>query len=154
MPEGIRLRQVEATKFTEVGYHGRDVDQIIRDLVENAIVHTRARMKREIASSLSHAVEEKLLDLLTGSDGEAGDQTRESFRTLLREVSAAPARVSTLLCFAWRMADCGRVLGAFRGVLLGGRASWTTAPWSTRGPRPACPPPSTSAATTLRRFAR
>mmetsp|Transcript_34225 Transcript_34225/g.87540 ORF Transcript_34225/g.87540 Transcript_34225/m.87540 type:complete len:543 (-) Transcript_34225:315-1943(-) len=77
--------KVEATKFTEVGYHGRDVDQIIRDLVENAIVHTRARMKREIASSLSHAVEEKLLDLLTGSDGEAGDQTRESFRTLLRE---------------------------------------------------------------------
>lgn len=81
----IGLCKVEATKFTEVGFHGRDVDQIIRDLVENAIIHTRSRMKRKLAKQVNRAVEEKLLDMLTG-DQNGNDTTRETFRNLLREV--------------------------------------------------------------------
>mmetsp|Transcript_33647 Transcript_33647/g.60182 ORF Transcript_33647/g.60182 Transcript_33647/m.60182 type:complete len:544 (-) Transcript_33647:1839-3470(-) len=85
--------KVEATKFTEVGFHGRDVDQIIRDLVENAIVHARARMKRKIAKKVEAAVEEKLLELLVGTEGEVGDKTKESFRDLLREGQLESRRV-------------------------------------------------------------
>uniref|UniRef100_A0A061RDJ5 ATP-dependent HslUV protease ATP-binding subunit HslU n=1 Tax=Tetraselmis sp. GSL018 TaxID=582737 RepID=A0A061RDJ5_9CHLO len=76
--------KVEATKFTEVGFHGRDVDQIVRDLVENAILHTKAKMKRKMAAKVSAAVEEKLLDLVIGTDG-ADDSTRSAFRSLLQQ---------------------------------------------------------------------
>jgi len=74
--------KVEATKFTEVGFHGRDVDQIIRDLVDNAIVHARARMKRKMAAQVNGAVEEKILDLLIGETND--DTTREQFKGCLR----------------------------------------------------------------------
>jgi len=62
--------QVEATKFTEVGFHGRDVDQIIRDLVDNAILLTRQRMRRRMKRQTDRAVEERILDAIcgTGSD--------------------------------------------------------------------------------------
>lgn len=59
---------MEATKFTEVGFHGRDVDQIIRDLVDAAIISTRAKMKRQMRQQISQAVEDKILDNLLGSD--------------------------------------------------------------------------------------
>ena len=44
----MALLQVEATKFTEVGFHGRDVDQIIRDLVDNALIMTKAKLQRKL----------------------------------------------------------------------------------------------------------
>ncbi len=74
--------QVEATKFTEVGFHGRDVDQIVRDLVDAAIIQTRARMRRRNRAAISLAVEERILDAVLGSDSKDGTRVRR----------AAPAR--------------------------------------------------------------
>lgn len=48
----LMLIQVEATKFTEVGFHGRDVDQIIRDLVDNSLLMTRQKLQRRLKVSL------------------------------------------------------------------------------------------------------
>jgi len=74
--------KVEATKFTEVGFHGRDVDQIIRDLVDNAIVLQRAKLRAKVSTQVEAIVEEKILDILTGE--EADTNTRETFRNLYR----------------------------------------------------------------------
>src|SRR5580698_5299305 len=74
--------KVEATKFTEVGYVGRDVDQIIRDLVEIAISMVRERRRAGVKAKADHAAEERLLDALVGPG--AGPATRESFRKRLR----------------------------------------------------------------------
>jgi len=74
--------KVEATKFTEVGFHGRDVDQIIRDLLENAVSLVKQRHRRAMKVQLRRTVEERLLDELTGLHSR--EATRESFRTLLR----------------------------------------------------------------------
>jgi len=74
--------KVEATKFTEVGFHGRDVDQIIRDLLENAVGLVRARVRRGVREEVRVAVEERILDDLTGCS--ENDRTRDSFRALLR----------------------------------------------------------------------
>ncbi len=74
--------KVEATKFTEVGYVGRDVDTIIRDLVEIAISMVRERRRAGIKAKANHAAEERLLDALVGPG--AGAATRESFRKKLR----------------------------------------------------------------------
>jgi len=74
--------KVEATKFTEVGYVGRDVEQIVRDLVEIAITMTRERLRREVKAKAELAAEERLLDALVGSN--ARDDTRIAFRRRLR----------------------------------------------------------------------
>lgn len=68
--------QVEATKFTEVGFHGRDVDQIIRDLVDNAILLVKAKLRRAQASAIAVAVEERILDAIVGSGPGSQQQTR------------------------------------------------------------------------------
>ncbi|WP_027132666.1 ATP-dependent protease ATPase subunit HslU [Geminicoccus roseus] len=75
--------KVEATKFTEVGYVGRDVESIIRDLVEIAIKETRERMRREVAAKAEAAAEDRVLDALVGP--QASKDTRESFRKRLRD---------------------------------------------------------------------
>lgn len=75
--------KVEATKFTEVGFHGRDVDQIIRDLVEASIVMTRDRIKEESREAVSETVEERILDALVGLHVDSAQ--RESFRDLLKQ---------------------------------------------------------------------
>ncbi len=75
--------KVEATKFTEVGYVGRDVEQIVRDLVEIAIAMTRERLRKEVAAKAELAAEERVLDALVG--GQAGAETRQKFRKMLRE---------------------------------------------------------------------
>ena len=62
----LRAPQVEATKFTEVGFHGRDVDQIIRDLVDSAITLTRSKLRRASTASIAAAVEDKIVDALCG----------------------------------------------------------------------------------------
>ena len=74
--------KVEATKFTEVGYVGRDVEQIIRDLVEVAIVQVRERKRKDVQARAQLAAEERVLDALVGAN--ASSATRESFRKKLR----------------------------------------------------------------------
>ena len=66
--------KVEATKFTEVGYVGRDVEQIVRDLVEVALVMTRERLRKEVASNAELAAEERVLDALVGPGAAAIDE--------------------------------------------------------------------------------
>jgi len=75
--------KVEATKFTEIGYVGRDVEQIVRDLVEIAIGMTRERLRKEVESKAELAAEERVLDALVGSSASA--DTRQKFRKKLRE---------------------------------------------------------------------
>lgn len=74
--------KVEATKFTEVGYVGRDVEQIIRDLVEAAIGIVRERRREEVRSRAEKAAEERVLDGLVGNT--ASQATRDSFRARLK----------------------------------------------------------------------
>ncbi len=74
--------KVEATKFTEVGYVGRDVDSIIRDLVDAAMIDTRARMRDDVKARAHKAAEERVIEALAGKD--AREQTRELFRGKLK----------------------------------------------------------------------
>ena len=74
--------KVEATKFTEVGYVGRDVEQIVRDLVEVAILQTRERRRKDVRAKAQLAAEERVLDALVGANASAA--TRDSFRRKLR----------------------------------------------------------------------
>ncbi|MEJ6708531.1 MAG: ATP-dependent protease ATPase subunit HslU [Amylibacter sp.] len=75
--------KVEATKFTEVGYVGRDVEQIVRDLVDSAIVMIREQKREDVKAKAHNAAEERVLDALTGPDSR--EQTREMFRKKLRD---------------------------------------------------------------------
>ena len=77
--------KVEATKFTEVGYVGRDVEQIVRDLVEIAITLTKERLRKEVAGKAELHAENRVLDALVGQN--AGPETRQKFRKMLREGS-------------------------------------------------------------------
>jgi ATP-dependent HslUV protease ATP-binding subunit HslU len=79
---GAPFIKVEATKFTEVGYVGRDVEQIVRDLVEVAIAQTRERKRKDVQARAQLAAEERVLDALVGSS--SGAATRDSFRKKLR----------------------------------------------------------------------
>ena len=75
--------KVEATKFTEVGYVGRDVESIVRDLVESAISMTRERLRADVRARAEATAEKRVLDALVGSN--AGQETRQKFRKMLRE---------------------------------------------------------------------
>jgi ATP-dependent HslUV protease ATP-binding subunit HslU len=79
---GAPFLKVEATKFTEVGYVGRDVEQIVRDLVEVAIAQTRERKRKDVRARAQLAAEERVLDALVGPS--ASPATKESFRRKLR----------------------------------------------------------------------
>ena len=79
---GSPFLKVEATKFTEVGYVGRDVDSIMRDLVEAALVMVRDRRRSEVKAKAEAAAEERILDALVGPGSQPA--TRESFRRKLR----------------------------------------------------------------------
>ncbi|MGL4281358.1 MAG: ATP-dependent protease ATPase subunit HslU [Albidovulum sp.] len=74
--------KVEATKFTEVGYVGRDVEQIIRDLTDAAMIETRARMREEVKARAHAAAEQRVIEAIAGAD--ARDATREMFRKRLK----------------------------------------------------------------------
>ncbi len=74
--------KIEATKFTEVGYVGRDVEQIIRDLVESAIVETRDYMRDDVKQKAHEAAEARVIDAIAGSDARSG--TRDMFRKKLK----------------------------------------------------------------------
>jgi ATP-dependent HslUV protease ATP-binding subunit HslU len=79
---GAPFIKVEATKFTEVGYVGRDVEQIVRDLVETAIALTRERKRKDVQVRAEQAAEERVVDALVGANASAS--TREAFRRKLR----------------------------------------------------------------------
>jgi ATP-dependent HslUV protease ATP-binding subunit HslU len=79
---GAPFLKVEATKFTEVGYVGRDVEQIVRDLVEIGIALTRERRRKDVQAKAEMAAEERVIDALVGPG--SGPSTRESFRRKLR----------------------------------------------------------------------
>jgi ATP-dependent HslUV protease ATP-binding subunit HslU len=124
--------KVEATKFTEVGYVGRDVEQIARDLVEISLVMTRERMRKEVASRAELAAEERVLDALVGSN--ASSETRQKFRKMLREgqldekeieiqvQEAAGAGMPTIEIPGMPGAQMGMVnLGDIFGKAFGGR---------------------------------
>jgi ATP-dependent HslUV protease ATP-binding subunit HslU len=74
--------KVEATRFTEVGYVGRDVEQIVRDLVEVAITMTRERLRKQVQAKAELAAEERVLDALVGENARV--ETRQTFRKQLR----------------------------------------------------------------------
>lgn len=78
---GAPFLKVEATKFTEVGYVGRDVDQIARDLVEASVALVRDKRREEVRAKAHAAAEARVLAALVG---EAGEKTRESFLKMLR----------------------------------------------------------------------
>jgi ATP-dependent HslUV protease ATP-binding subunit HslU len=80
---GAPFIKVEATKFTEVGYVGRDVEQIIRDLVEAGIMLVRERKRGEVEAKARLNAEERVLDALVGAT--ASPATRDSFRKKLRD---------------------------------------------------------------------
>ena len=83
--------KIEATKFTEVGYVGRDVESIIRDLVEVSIGMTREKMRREVHAKAELQAEERVIDALVG-DTASGD-TRQKFRKMLREGTLADREI-------------------------------------------------------------
>lgn len=75
--------KVEATKFTEIGYVGRDVESIIRDLVEISLNNTRKEMRKSVTAKAELAAEDRVLEALVGLS--ASDETKQKFRKLLRE---------------------------------------------------------------------
>jgi ATP-dependent HslUV protease ATP-binding subunit HslU len=79
---GAPFLKIEATKFTEVGYVGRDVEQIVRDLVEVAIVQTRERKRKDVIARAEAAAEERVVNALVGEN--ASPATKDSFRRKLR----------------------------------------------------------------------
>src|SRR5438105_4116826 len=79
---GAPFLKVEATKFTEVGYVGRDVEQIVRDLVEIGLALTRERKRKDVQARAQLAAEDRVLDALVGANSSA--TTRDSFRKKLR----------------------------------------------------------------------
>ena len=83
--------KVEATKFTEVGYVGRDVEQIARDLVEEAVRLERERRRNKVRAAAEEAAMEKLLDALTGKG--SSEATRQSFRQRFADGSLDQAEV-------------------------------------------------------------
>ncbi|APX89817.1 HslU--HslV peptidase ATPase subunit [Brevirhabdus pacifica] len=74
--------KVEATKFTEVGYVGRDVEQIVRDLLDSAIAMTREHMREDVKSAAHKAAEDRVIDALVGDQAREG--TREMYRKKLK----------------------------------------------------------------------
>ncbi len=74
--------KVEATKFTEVGYVGRDVEQIVRDLIDAAIIQTRSQMRDDVKAAAEAQAEDRVIEAIAGKD--AREQTREMFRKKLR----------------------------------------------------------------------
>ena len=126
---GAPFIKVEATKFTEVGYVGRDVEQIIRDLVEVAIAQTRERKRKDVQARAQLAAEERVLDALVGANASA--TTRDSFRKKLRggELNDKEIEIETQTSGGMPMFEIPGMPGAQMGAIsigdifgkLGGR---------------------------------
>jgi ATP-dependent HslUV protease ATP-binding subunit HslU len=102
---GAPFLKVEATKFTEVGYVGRDVEQIVRDLVEVGIQLVREQKREQVKAKAHLAAEERVLDALVGST--ASPATRDSFRKKLREGELDDKEIEV------DVSDGGNPLGGF-----------------------------------------
>jgi ATP-dependent HslUV protease ATP-binding subunit HslU len=102
---GAPFIKVEATKFTEVGYVGRDVEQIIRDLVETAIGLTRDKMREDVKARAHLNAEERVLEALVGKT--ASPATRDSFRKKLRAGELDDKEIEV------EVADTGAPMGGF-----------------------------------------
>src|SRR6202008_4655183 len=121
--------KVEATKFTEVGYVGRDVEQIVRDLVDVAIAQTRERKRKDVRARAQLAAEERVLDALVGANASAA--TRDSFRRKLRagELNDKEIEIETQSSGGFPMFEIPGMPGAQMGAIsigdifgkLGGR---------------------------------
>ena len=123
--------KVEATRFTEVGYVGRDVEQIVRDLLEIAIAMEKVKKRKEVHAKAQKLAEERVLDALVGN--KASVATRESFRKRLRdgdlddnEIEIATNESNNMPSFEIPgmpganigMINIGEVLGKSMGCLL------------------------------------
>jgi ATP-dependent HslUV protease ATP-binding subunit HslU len=97
--------KVEATKFTEVGYVGRDVEQIVRDLLEAGILLVRQEKRREVQAKAEQQAEERILDALVGKS--ASPTTRESFRKRLRAGELDDKEIEI------QLKDSGNPMGSF-----------------------------------------
>ena len=123
--------KVEATKFTEVGYVGRDVEQIVRDLVEIAIGQTREKKRKDVQTRAQKAAEDRVLDALVGANASAS--TKDTFRKKLRsgelddkeieiEVQAAGSGMPMIDIPGMPGAQLGAIsIGDIFGKLGGGR---------------------------------
>lgn len=87
--------KVEATKFTEIGYVGRDVESIIRDLVEISLNETRKKMRKKVCAKAEEGAEERVLEALVGVN--ASEESRQKFRKLLREGALAEREIEISL---------------------------------------------------------
>ena len=85
--------KVEATKFTEVGYVGRDVESIVRDLIEVSMKMTRDRLRKEVQAQAERNAEERVLDALLAGSTAASRDTREKLRKLLRDGALADREI-------------------------------------------------------------
>ncbi len=97
--------KIEATKFTEVGYVGRDVEQIIRDLIETAINDTREHMREDVKTRAREAAEERVITAVAGEDARGG--TREMFRKKLKSGELDDTMIEL------ELADTSNPLGGF-----------------------------------------
>jgi ATP-dependent HslUV protease ATP-binding subunit HslU len=128
---GAPFIKVEATKFTEVGYVGRDVEQIVRDLVEVAIIQTRERRRKDVQARAQLAAEERVVNALVGENASAS--TKDVFRRKLRagelndkeieiEVQASGAAMPLFEIPGMPGAQMGAIsIGDIFGKLGGGR---------------------------------
>ncbi len=123
--------KVEATRFTEVGYVGRDVEQIIRDLLEIAIAMEKVKKRKEVHTKAQKLAEERVLDVLVGD--KASVATRESFRKRLRngdlddnEIEIATSESNNMPSFeipGMPGANIGMInIGEMLGKSMGGKA--------------------------------
>ena len=121
--------KVEATKYTEVGYVGRDVEQIIRDLMDIGVQMVREQMREAVQARAQSAAEERVLDAIAGTDARAG--TRDLFRKKLRagelddtmiEIEVAEAGPALPMMELPGMPAGGMNLGEILGKALGGRS--------------------------------
>src|ERR1700739_2519526 len=126
---GAPFIKVEATKFTEVGYVGRDVEQIVRDLVEVAIVQTREGRRKDVQARAQPHAEERVLDALVGPG--SSQATRDTFRRKLRagELNDKEIEIETQSSGGFPMFEMPGMPGAQMGAIsigdifgkLGGR---------------------------------
>src|SRR6188768_877219 len=114
---GAPFIKVEATKFTEVGYVGRDVEQIVRDLVEVAISQVRERKRKDVQARAQLAAEDRVLDALVGASSSAA--TRDSFRKKLRagELNDKEIEIETQASAAAPMFEIPGMPGAQMGAI-------------------------------------
>src|SRR3982074_76698 len=114
---GAPFIKVEAPKFTEVGYVGRDVEQIVRDLVEVGIAQTRERKRKDVQARAQLAAEERVLDALVGPNSSAA--TRDSFRKKLRagELNSKEIEVETQSSGGMPMFEIPGMPGAQMGAI-------------------------------------